>query len=126
MVSSMPMARGHVLIIDDDVSIREIMASALVQEGYAVATVANGLVALAWLKSYPRPDVILLDLWMPVMPGEEFKRALLADPATASIPVIVITAAADGAKRAAAMCAEGFLAKPVRLEAVMEAIDRHC
>src|SRR5947209_3917235 len=82
-----------VLIVDDDVDIREILAETLVEKGFDVATAANGLEALRALESLSvRPLVILLDLMMPVMDGYGFLQQRRLDPALASIPLAVVTA----------------------------------
>jgi len=82
-----------VLIVEDDEAMREIMAEALGDEGLAVSCSANGLDALKVLRSGLRPDVILLDLMMPVMDGWSFREEQSRDPSLASIPVVVVTAA---------------------------------
>ena len=82
-----------VLIVDDDEALRETMAEALGDEGFTVACSAHGLDALKLLRSGLRPDVILLDLMMPVMDGWSFREQQSRDPALASIPVVVVTAA---------------------------------
>src|SRR5436853_5733359 len=88
-------AIGHcpVLIVEDDVDLREMMAELLTLEGFAAAAVANGREALEYLhQGYDKPDVILLDLMMPVMDGWEFRRRMQSDPAIANLPVIVLSA----------------------------------
>src|SRR5947208_6432557 len=81
-----------VLIVEDDEDLREMMAQLLTLEGFQAATVANGREALEYLNSGARPDVILLDLMMPVMDGWEFRRRQQADPAVSGVPVIVLSA----------------------------------
>jgi CheY-like chemotaxis protein len=114
-----------VLVVDDDDSIREAMSELLVDAGHDVASVANGKAALEYLRQAPQPPcVILLDLMMPVMDGETFRREQLADPALKSIPVVLLTAA--GRTAAARVSADGVLLKPVTLEDALAAIARHC
>src|SRR6266581_4459159 len=96
-----------VLIVEDDSDLREMMAQLLTLEGFQAATVANGREALEYLNSVDRqPDVILLDLMMPVMDGWEFRRRQQADPAVSDVPVIVLSAL-DPA-RASGVSADAF------------------
>jgi CheY-like chemotaxis protein len=81
------------LIVDDDDALREALADALALEGFDVECCVHGADALARLRAGLRPDLILLDLMMPVMDGWAFRAAQLTDPALAAIPVVVITAA---------------------------------
>ena len=84
-----------------------------------------GKAALDYLRSTGlHPCVILLDLMMPVMDGETFRREQLADPALREIPVLLITAA--GREAAARVPADGVLLKPVSLDDTLAAVARHC
>src|ERR1039458_2805429 len=103
----------RVLLVEDDADIRDLLAGFLEDEGFTVATAPNGKEALAWLGTHPAPRVILLDLWMPVMTGEEFREVQMRDPVLAAIPVVIITAATDGPQRATALGVEGWIRKPV-------------
>ncbi len=80
-----------ILIVDDDTSLRDTLAEIFVAAGYAVTTAANGQEALACLDEH-RPNVILLDMMMPVMDGREFLEVKLARPAVADVPVVVASA----------------------------------
>ncbi len=98
--ASLPRAlegRASVLVVEDDRDIRECMADALEMEGYAVACAQHGREALDQLRRGLRPDLILLDLLMPVMSGWEFRQAQLADPLLAGIPVVIVSASSPGA-----------------------------
>ena len=87
------MIRKSVLIVDDDLDIREVLAETLVDRGFDVATAANGLDALAKLRALSvRPSVILLDLMMPIMDGYTFLEQRRLDPMIASIPLAIVTA----------------------------------
>jgi CheY-like chemotaxis protein len=88
------MTRKSVLIVDDDVDIRETLAEMLVHKGFDVSTAVNGLDALRTLRDQAsaRPSVILLDLMMPVMDGYGFLEHRRRDPAIASIPLAIVTA----------------------------------
>jgi CheY-like chemotaxis protein len=87
------MRDGPVLLVDDDLDIREAMADMLEDRGFAVVTAANGFEALKLVRGMiAPPSVILLDLMMPVMDGYGFLEERRKDPALASIPVAIVTA----------------------------------
>ena len=112
---------GRVLVVDDDALIRHTLAAALGDEGYAVRVAQDGRAALdtigLWL-----PDVIVLDLMMPVMDGRAFRAAQRSIAATAHIPVIILSAAHEVHARAAPLEADAVFAKPFDLTALLEAI----
>jgi CheY-like chemotaxis protein len=85
------MTIGKVLVVDDEDDIRELCRVNLEFEGFEVVDAASGPAALE-LASTTRPDVIFLDLMMPVMDGWEVLRRLKEDDATADIPVVLLTA----------------------------------
>ena len=115
---------GGVLIVDDDPDIRDSLREVLEDEGYEVATVANGREALDHLKaSNPRPCVILLDLMMPVMDGWQFRKEQKQDPEIAGIPLVVITATG---KRPVLIDAAELVMKPLDLERLLQAVERYC
>src|SRR5512132_4356371 len=82
----------RILIVEDDVDVRDALMQVLEFEGYRVTGASNGEEALAALRAGGRPSLILLDLMMPVMNGSQFRAAQLADRALAAIPVIVLSA----------------------------------
>src|SRR5437879_4762765 len=84
--------RGRIVLVEDQDDFRELLAELLVIEGYAVEVAANGREAYLRLKRAPLPDLILLDLMMPVMNGWGFLNARQSDPALAAIPVILLSA----------------------------------
>jgi len=86
------MATWRVLVVDDDSAVREALAHLLASEGFELDQAENGYEALQLLREQPHPDVILLDLTMPVMSGWEFRQVQLADPELSKIPVIVMSA----------------------------------
>jgi CheY-like chemotaxis protein len=116
-----------VLVVEDDVDIRESLVEALEDHGYEVIAVANGREALDVLRAGgPAPCLILLDLMMPTLDGRGFREQQLQDAALASIPVIVLSAYRDVAADVGPMRVAGFLRKPVRLEDLIGAATRHC
>jgi CheY-like chemotaxis protein len=119
-------ATEYVLVIEDDDDLREAIADVLQDEGHVVRTARNGREALDYLRAHPAPCMILLDLMMPVMTGDQFRAAQLADPALAAVPVVVMTASNDGRQRAEKMHALEYLAKPVMVPRLLDTIQRHC
>lgn len=121
-------ARGaaltSILVIDDDPGIVGFLELALGDEGYDVRVAANGREGLAETR-VRRPDVILLDMNMPVMDGWEFCEQLRGSAAELnSIPIIVMTAARDAATRSSEVGAQGFLGKPFDLDQLFHTIER--
>lgn len=104
-----------VLVIDDEGGIADGLAAVLTDEGYFVLTARNGSQGLLRAEE-SRPDIILLDYMMPVLDGPQTLRALKADPRTAPIPVIMMSAmSADVVLRDCSGVA-GFLRKPFELD----------
>jgi signal transduction histidine kinase len=110
------------LIVEDDASIREAIAEVLRSEGYEATSCGHGREALEYLRRAHHPDVILLDLMMPVMDGWEFRVEQRKDPALATIPVVALSA--DGTPKAAAVDADAYLKKPVSASTLIDTIDR--
>src|SRR6185437_5330283 len=88
------MQRQHplVLVVDDDLDVREAFTDALHLAGYDVITMPDGRLALDFLPTQQPPDVILLDMVMPGRDGFEFRKTQLARPDWADVPTIVISA----------------------------------
>ena len=85
-------ARGNtVLVVDDDVDMRESIRDVLVDEGYEVVTASNGKEALEFLPGIEGPCGVVLDVEMPVLDGRQFYEAMTAVPALAKTPVMVLT-----------------------------------
>ncbi|BDG04041.1 response regulator [Anaeromyxobacter oryzae] len=120
-------APARILLVEDDLSIRETIAELLAEEGYAVTCAANGAEALDLLSSDAAPSLILLDLMMPVMDGWAFRSAQRRDPRLASIPVLVLSAGHGGDSVAVAgLGVDAFLAKPFDLDTLVSTVHRLC
>lgn len=115
-------ARGKLLVIDDDPSSRELLQRMLEKEGYAVRLAPNGPDGIAAARA-DKPDLITLDVMMPSMDGWAVLSALKADPATAEIPVVMLTMVEDR-PMGFALGATEYLTKPVQKSRVLEAVSR--
>jgi CheY-like chemotaxis protein len=113
----------RLLLVEDDRDLIELMSLLLEEAGYAVTTANNGREALEAL-GQGLPDLILLDLKMPVMSGPEFARAFRAQHARRA-PILVVTAADDPQRRAAEVGADGWLGKPFDPETLLAAVQQH-
>ncbi len=77
------------------------------------------------MRTSARPDLILLDLMMPIMDGWQFRREQAQDPSLSAIPVVVLSADGNVRQKAASLHADGYLQKPVDVENLLEVIQRH-
>ena len=116
-----------ILIVEDDSDLAQVLAEVLEAEGYSTAIAANGSEALDYLRSNgSHPDLILLDMMMPVMDGWRFREEQRKVPALASIPVLTLTADGDARGKAASIQAAGYLAKPVKIDSLLNEVERIC
>lgn len=113
---------GLILVVDDDEAICQFVRMVLTNEGYRVETASNGAAALELAAKSP-PDVILLDLWMPVMDGWTFARTYRRTPGPHA-PIIALSAAGQLAKHAKDIQADAFLAKPFDVHRLLEVVER--
>ena len=118
----------RVLLVEDDRDLRNQLAEVLRMERYQVTCAENGEIALRILHHGFVPDLILLDVWMPVTDGLAFKRQLEADPRFADIPVVVLTADAQYARQHVQrdMAAQAYLLKPFDLTELLATLRRWC
>jgi CheY-like chemotaxis protein len=114
----------RILIVEDDDSAREALSDCLEMEGFRVASARNGKEALDYLHSSPLPKIILLDLYMPVMTGWEFREAQKKDAAIAGIPVVVVTAFGSGITKQ--IDADIIMHKPLDLDRLLSIIRERC
>ena len=115
-----PIQPGHVLVVDDDARARQLLKDLLTAKGHHVIEAADGEEAMAAARCEPL-DVILLDVVMPKIDGFEVCRRLKADPATASINILMITSLTEREHRMHGIeCgANDFLTKPVETDEVL-------
>ena len=116
------MAQKTVLVVEDDPSILVVVRLALQQQGYAVLTAVGA--ATVPLAAERQPDVILLDIHMPGMDGPEVSRWLRADPATAHIPIILMSTRQDLRALSAQLPVDDQLPKPFALDELHAIVDR--
>ncbi len=116
----------HILVVDDDSEISQALQELLESEGFTVDTAWDGASALSMLKRNCKPpDVILLDLMMPGMSGEEFCEALDANPAWAPIPVIITSGAEAPQLPPRKMGTPHVtLRKPFKVDQLLETVQR--
>jgi CheY-like chemotaxis protein len=105
-----------VLVVDDDVGMREVIGDFLESSGHQVVTAANGREALRILLSL-KPCCIILDLMMPIMNGQEFRKIQMADKTVCDIPVYVCSASLDEVD-VSGLKFTGQIRKPLDLEAL--------
>ena len=114
---------ARILVVEDDEKIRELVDVILSGAGYEVVTAPDGAAALRVVGN-ARPDLVLLDMRMPIMDGWEFARQYRARPEPPA-PIVVLTAARDAAARAAEIHADGFLGKPFDVESLLSLVSQH-
>jgi CheY-like chemotaxis protein len=113
----------RVLLVDDSADIREMWRMWLTFWGFLVEEAANGAEAVEKARR-DRPDLILMDLWMPVLDGLQATQQIKADPRTAEVPILAVSAQvfSPAAEDAIAAGCETFLAKPVDPDHLLEEI----
>ncbi len=112
-----------ILVVDDDPDILEALSDILLAEGFAVRRARNGQEALARLSPNP-PDLILLDLMMPVMDGFEFSQQMRKRPEWANVPIVVLSADRNVGSKAREIGAASHLAKPFELKELLNLVRR--
>jgi EAL domain-containing protein (putative c-di-GMP-specific phosphodiesterase class I)/DNA-binding response OmpR family regulator len=123
-------ARRSVLVVDDDAMLRRLIGLALREEGFDVAEAADGQSALRMVAeaATTRPfSLMLLDGQMPVLSGRQVLQQLRADPATATLPVILVTADTALVDRLSGLAAgaDDYLTKPFSLEEIVARVRAH-
>lgn len=122
------MGDGKILIVDDNSTGRELLRDTIELEGdYEILTAANGVEAVAAARA-EKPNLILMDLHMPLMDGYETTASLKADPQTAEIPVIALTAShvmSEDHRRALDVGCVEYLQKPVARVLLLQKVRQH-
>lgn len=112
-----------VMICDDDEGILEMMEMLLDEFGYDIITEQNSTRALKTLEEQ-MPDLLLLDIWMPVIAGDQVLRNIRLNPKVSAIPVIMYSASTEGAAIAASVGADDYISKPFNLDEMEAKINR--
>jgi CheY-like chemotaxis protein len=116
--------RCLVAIIEDDSEFRNMLRELLEEEQYRVVAVSNGAEALESLRGDTIPDVILLDVSMPVMDGFDFLRYRNEDPQLAAVPVVLVTNAKPHERPTIGV--NDVVRKPIDIDEILFAIKRYC
>lgn len=117
------MTDKRVLLIDDDLELRETIATILEDDGYQVMQAAGGKEALATLENPPLPDLLLLDMMMPGMNGWEFLERKNQNPDFASVPVVALTASRQ--IEGQPLPVQEVVYKPLRLDQLLSIVKRY-
>lgn len=115
------MAQKMVLLVEDDVEIRDILQDLLEAEGYDVVPAGHGKQALEFLEGVrggKLPDLMVLDMMMPLVDGGQVLATMKSDPVLSSVPVVVLSAVARERPAGAA----AFLRKPIPLQKLFDTI----
>jgi CheY-like chemotaxis protein len=112
----------RILVVDDDLAIRSIIADALRQDGYEVDSVCNGRQALVAFRQQ-RPDAMVLDLSMPVMDGPALIHTLREQTRWGRVPLVVVSAESQADGASARLGARACLKKPFDLPELLETVE---
>jgi CheY-like chemotaxis protein len=112
---------SKVLIVDDEREIRESLEEFFQEEGFEVSTAANGAEALVRLREAEPPCVVLLDLLMPVLSGNEVYQTMQQEPRLTGVPVIVMTS--DPSRAPSGLL---IMKKPMNLTRLLHTVRQHC
>lgn len=115
--------KKNILVVEDDNSIRELLVEFLESEGYAVDSAHNGQEGINLLRE-KTPDLILVDLMMPVMDGYAFRTEQLKHETWRNIPTVVMSAEANAREKMKKFNVTAFLSKPVELDTILQTVER--
>lgn len=118
--------RLNILVVEDDPGNRELLTTILEQEGHTVTCCKNGLEAIHWcFGKHDRLDVVLMDILMPIMDGIEAARLLKANPGTARLPIVCVSAKSSFSdpKSLARAGFDRVLTKPFKRQELIQAVE---
>jgi CheY-like chemotaxis protein len=115
---------ASILIVEDHPTMRDAMRLVLEEDGHQVEEASDGEVGIAMVRDHA-PDVVLLDLNIPVVSGDEVLETLKADPTTSEVLVVVVTATGEeGRRKALSRGADGYITKPFSPLALLRTVER--
>lgn len=114
----------RILVADNEPNIRLVLTMALEQAGYTVEAVADGLACISALTTDPTPDLLVLDLRLPRLTGQQVVQHLRADPRTADLPILIVTGSGRESDLPPKNTYQGLLYKPFDLDRLVEAAAR--
>ena len=118
------MQKHKILVCDDDDGILDMLSMVLNNKGYDVITVIHSVNIYDKLDEV-KPDLLLLDLWMPKLNGEEILKTLKEKTDTKMLPVVIMSASRDGAEVAKRFGADDYLEKPFDIKKLVTKIQAH-
>jgi two-component system, OmpR family, alkaline phosphatase synthesis response regulator PhoP len=118
------MKKKKILVCDDDEGIAEVVKIVLTEKGYEVEVLYECKEINKQVKKI-KPDLIILDLWIPEIGGEQATKILKADQATKGIPIIILSAHRDTEKIARRAGADDFLNKPFDIDMLEKIVDKY-
>lgn len=116
------MEAKKIMVCDDDQGVLDVIEMMLDSSGYTAFTEINSTNLISEIKKN-QPDLILLDLWMPVLSGDQVVRAIRADQNISHLPVIILSASRDGDDIAMEAGADAFLSKPFDMDELIDTIE---
>jgi len=118
------MRKNRILVVEDEESLLKLESILFTSKGYQVTGVMDGKSALEEIAHNP-PDLVVLDVMLPGLDGFEVCRAIKGDPATSSIPVVMLTAkkGAQDLERGRTVGADAYITKPFKSVKVLEVIE---
>lgn len=112
-----------VLVVDDEFGVAEVLEAVLQDEGFRVVTAINGRQGLE-RAAEAQPDIIMLDVMMPIMGGAAMLAALRSDPRFGQVPVILMSSLDEATARETCSGFQAFLRKPFRIADMLAVLDR--
>lgn len=113
-----------ILIVEDDLDIAKNLLDLLTSEGYEVDHASNGKMALDKMRNGEKPELILLDLMMPMMDGFQFRNEQESDPQLATIPVIIMTADGHIESKKLLIGAKASVRKPIDIDKLLVTLEK--